>query len=79
MSKIPTALELAIPEHSHAEIQYNIHPDTIVYKEKDVIKLMKKFAKLHVKAALKKAHNNMQLPKEDLEFTLNAYPEDLIK
>lgn len=37
------------------------------------------FAKLHVEAALEAAHSNMQLPKEDLEFTLSSYSLDQIK
>lgn len=41
--------------------------------------LMVEFAKLHVKAALEAAHKNMQLPEEDLEFTLSSYPLNLIK
>jgi len=41
--------------------------------------LMIEFAKLHVEAALKKAHQQMQLPNEDLEFTLSAYPSENIK
>lgn len=45
----------------------------------EAIKLMKEFAKLHVEAALKAAHRNQQLPEEDLEFTLSAYPLTNIK
>lgn len=37
------------------------------------------FAKLHVTKALTSAHINMQLPIEDLEFTLNSYPLTNIK
>lgn len=37
------------------------------------------FTKLHVEAALKSAHSNMQLPEEDLEFTMGAYPLENIK
>ena len=40
---------------------------------------MIEFAKIHVKVALIRAHSNSQLPEEDLCFTLNAYPETLIK
>lgn len=40
---------------------------------------MIRFAKLHVEEALKAVHSNMQLPKEDLEFILNAYPLTNIK
>jgi hypothetical protein len=44
-----------------------------------VYEIMIEFAKLHVEAALKAAHANMQLPKEDLEFTLQSYPLENIK
>jgi len=37
------------------------------------------FAKLHVQEALKAAHRNMQLPDEDLEFTLDSYSLENIK
>jgi hypothetical protein len=37
------------------------------------------FAKLHAEAALKAAHLSLQLPIEDLEFTLEVYPLDNIK
>lgn len=37
------------------------------------------FAKLHVEIALYRAHSNMQLPPEDLGFTLQSYPLDNIK
>lgn len=37
------------------------------------------FAKLHVEKALKRSHSNMQLPSEDLEFTLQSYPLENIK
>jgi hypothetical protein len=50
-----------------------------VINHKDVKIAMIEFAKLHVEAALKAAHKNMQLPPEDLEFTLNAYPLTNIK
>ncbi len=36
--------------------------------------MMREFARKHVTAALKAAHKNMQLPEEDLEFTLSSYP-----
>jgi len=41
--------------------------------------LMIEFAKYHVKKALESSHRNMQLPEEDLEFILEAYPESNIK
>ena len=41
--------------------------------------IMIEFAKLHVKAALENAHSNFQLPEQDIDFTLNAYPLTNIK
>lgn len=41
--------------------------------------LMIEFAKLHVLEALKRSHSNMQLPQEDLEYTLSSYPLTNIK
>lgn len=40
---------------------------------------MIQFAEFHVKAALKAAHRNMQLPEEDLDYTLDSYPLANIK
>lgn len=37
------------------------------------------FAKFHVESALKAAHLKHQLPIEDLEFTMEAYPLTNIK
>ncbi len=52
----------------------------LVAVEKDSFKkAMIEFAKLHVTKALTSAHINMQLPIEDLEFTLNSYPLTNIK
>lgn len=45
----------------------------------DIEDCLIEFAKYHVKNALKAAHRNMQLPEEDLEFTLNSYSEENIK
>ncbi len=49
------------------------------YERDDVKEAMVEFAKFHVRKALEKAHINMQLPEEDLEFTLESYPETNIK
>lgn len=49
------------------------------FNYENVPDLMVEFAKFHVDLALKRAHSNMQLPSEDLEFTLQAYPLDNIK
>jgi len=45
----------------------------------DVEECMIEFARLHVEAALKASHSNMQLPDEDLEYTLSSYPPSNIK
>jgi D-mannonate dehydratase len=65
MEKIPTTEEFL--ESNHIE------------GSKNRVKIINKLIKLHVEAALKAAHRNMQLPEEDLEFTLNAYPLENIK
>ena len=67
---IPTAEEVL--EKYEKEFKHN----GIVF---DLKKPMIEFAKLHVEAALKRAHMNMQLPFEDLEFTLESYPLSNIK
>ena len=41
----------------------------------DIPGKLREFAKIKVKEALVAAHRNMQLPEEDLEFTLDCYPE----
>jgi len=51
----------------------------MIYGSSNAIEAMIDFVKLHVKAALKAAHTNFQLPEQDIDFTLNAYPEELIK
>lgn len=73
MNKIPTAQEFAWSnnldfKNALAEMNYQ-----------EVYNLMIEFAKLHVTKALTSAHINMQLPIEDLEFTLNSYPLENIK
>ena len=64
---IPTAEEMA-----NGMFGKDCYPTDTTY-------CMIEFAKLHVEAALKAAHANMQLPKEDLEFTLQSYPLENIK
>ena len=44
-----------------------------VMDEEEFYNCCKAFTKYHVKKALTAVHNNMQLPKEDLEFTLSSY------
>jgi hypothetical protein len=52
---------------------------TISEKPRETLQAFRKFAQFHVKEALKQVHYNFQLPEEDLEFTLNAYPKTNIK
>ena len=40
---------------------------------------MVEFAEFHVTESLKAAHKNMQLPEEDLDYTLSSYPLTNIK
>lgn len=67
MKPIPTAEEFA-RKYKDDQSQY-----------KSLTEYFQDFAKLHVQAALEAAHKNQQLPMEDLEFTLNAYPLENIK
>ena len=72
--KIMTAEELAkskCPSYDRNPIEYLTNGDLYV--------LMREFAQLHVDLALRRAHSNMQLPLEDLEFTLESYPLTNIK
>lgn len=77
MNKIPNT------EDFFKKYSDNIHLAECCYDylvEKDSFKkAMIEFAKLHVTKALTSAHINMQLPIEDLEFTLNSYPLTNIK
>ena len=72
-NKIPTAEEFL------NEVTAMDHPNSQGLPYKDIQDLMVGFAKLQVESALKAAHSNMQLPIEDLEFTLNSYPLENIK
>jgi hypothetical protein len=65
MSKIPTAEEFSKNFTTGKE------SETI---QEYISNMLIEFAKLHVEAALKASHANQQLPIEDLEFTLDAYP-----
>lgn len=47
-----------------------IDPELVPY----LIKLINDRTSRYVKEALTAAHKNMQLPEEDLEFTLSSYP-----
>ena len=71
-SKIPTA-KLILTGKETYDSEY---PTVSKY---DALEAMIEFAKLHVTKALTSAHINMQLPIEDLEFTLNSYPLTNIK
>lgn len=67
---IPTAEDLLIKFGADADD---------MYRKESVEEIMKEFAKLHVEAALKAVHSNMQLDPEDLEFMLDSYPLEKIK
>jgi hypothetical protein len=73
--EIPSAEELLKNNLLPIEDNYDMSED----EKRIIIKTLKEFAKLHVQKALERVHNNMQFPIEDLEFTLEAYPLDLIK
>jgi hypothetical protein len=77
MEKIPTAEEFL------DEVDAEYFPGEVygefAHKREQVIERMQEFAKLHVKAALEAAHIAHQVPEEDMEYTLNAYPLNLIK
>ena len=70
------------------EDAWDIWSDNTALSEGDYERMMDKdsfkevtlmLIKLHVEQALKNAHNNSQLPIEDLEFTLDCYPTENIK
>lgn len=63
-----TAKEFLISKRLNGWVNYTI-----------VSELMSEFAKYHVELALTQAHKKMQLPEEDLEFTLNSYDLNNIK
>lgn len=66
---------------SYTAVSFEDSPSTtgVAYEREDVIDAMIKFAKFHVGKALERAHSNMQLPEEDLDFTRNSYPLNSIK
>jgi hypothetical protein len=68
MSKIPTAEEFCKSFKTSGKTWKENFHETMI-----------EFAKLHVKAALEAEHKNMQLPEEDLEFTLSSYDLNEIK
>ncbi len=69
-NKIPTLLRAGSEEEKEKYIQD---------QEDRFCSYFIEFAKLHVEKALTMAHSQMQLPLEDLEFTLSAYPLENIK
>ncbi len=75
MNKIPSAKELLNTIYND---NYRSSYKTF-YSDQCIEKAMIEFAKLHVTKALTSAHINMQLPIEDLDFTLNSYPLENIK
>lgn len=54
-------------------IPHNKDREGIAYPAWYCKEKMIQFANYHIMKALIAAHKNMQLPKEDLEFTLNSY------
>lgn len=50
-------------------------PELIV----EIIEKINNYVGFHVTKALKAAHKNMQLPEEDLDYTLSSYPLTNIK
>lgn len=54
--------------------------DSSIPRDNNIMEdLLIEFARLHCEAQAKAIHSNMQLPREDLEFTLDAYPLENIK
>lgn len=73
-NKIPTAEEFFMSSLVNSSIDKDGNYSIYGVKES-----MIEFAKLHVEAALKAAHRNIQAPEEDIEFTLESYPLENIK
>lgn len=69
MKSIPTAKEYLRERYSERDLT----------SFQDNVEALQEFAKLHVEQALEAAHINMQLPQEDLDFTLSSYPLENIK
>ncbi len=74
-NKIPTAEELLWDRFNQNFDEENNE----VFYPQEVRDLMQEFAKFHVEAALKAAHDNSQFPIEDLDYTLSCYPLENIK
>lgn len=77
MSTIPT-IEEFFNKYSNLYQFEEGSPEYLIDKE-DFKNALIEFTKLHVGKALKAVHSNMQLPSEDLEFTLESYPLENIK
>ena len=71
-NKIPTAEEIFKPLRNSTS-SYPVGAATYINIE-DAKKFARQLTKLHVEAALKAYHKAHQLPNEDIEFTLSAYP-----
>lgn len=54
-------------------------PESVHDSVSNVKDTMIEFAKYHVEKALKASHSNFQLPEEEIDFTLDAYPLENIK
>lgn len=84
---IPTAEEMLIKYLSLTLDNDNVTPKQHYKKWKEIypelnkrmLDAFKEFAKAHVEAALRAAHSEHQVPIEDLDFTLQAYPLSLVK
>jgi len=81
-SKVPTAQEVLNSTLEHSEHGWPI------WTMEDALKAMKKYAQLHVKAALEAAYNNAQVAEElgdnsdewiVKDSIINAYPEKLLQ
>ncbi len=77
INKIPTIKEL-FKKYSTL-YQFEEGSPEYLIDEEDFQEAAIEFAKIHVELALKSAHRNMQLPMEDLDFTLDSYPISNIK
>lgn len=76
-NKLPTAEEFIKDKLSEIHDE-NIFEDLLKRMFKvDVTECMKEFAKIHIKAALESASENVGLSYK--QSILNAYPENLIK
>ena len=74
-----TVEELAIEMFIDPGVYRSHQFEDFVFTGKELKQLAIRFAQLHVQAALESAHQNMQLPEDDLEFTLDSYSLSKVK